>query len=93
MESGGRNLPALAVAATASGSLVFGVGFDADKAAARTLPAGQAIVRQWIDRDANCTFWLQGVNDPLQVGDIATIGITGPVRDPWNLVAIEIVPR
>jgi beta-lactam-binding protein with PASTA domain len=90
--SGSRNQPALALEATAGFSLVFAVGFDADKAASRTLPAGQATLREWLDKDANCTFWIQDVVNPMMSGDIALITFGAPTRDAWNMVAVEIVP-
>ena len=91
--SGSRNQPNLLLTASADSSLVFAVGFDADKPASRTLPAGQISVHEWVDRDANCTFWVQAVADPMVSGDTAAITFTAPTRDAWNMVAVEIVPR
>jgi beta-lactam-binding protein with PASTA domain len=91
--SGSRNQPNLPLTASADSSLVFAVGFDADKPASRTLPAGQISVHEWLDKDANCTFWLQAVADPMISGDTALVTFTAPIRDAWNMVAVEIVPR
>jgi len=91
--SGSRNPPSLLISGTVSGSLVFAVGFDADQPTARTLPAGQVMLHQWVDSTKNCTMWVQAFSDPLQFGDFAAVGFTSPIRDPWNLVAVEIVPH
>src|SRR4051812_7432711 len=91
--SGSRNQPNLPLTASADSSLVFAVGFDGDKPASRTLPAGQISVHEWLDKDANCTFWVQAVADPMVSGDTALITFTAPTRDAWNMVAVEIVPR
>jgi beta-lactam-binding protein with PASTA domain len=91
--SGARNQPNLPLTASADSSLIFAIGFDADKPASRTLPAGQISVHEWVDKDANCTFWLQAVADPMVSGDTALVTFTAPTRDAWNMVAVEIVPR
>jgi beta-lactam-binding protein with PASTA domain len=91
--SGSRNQPSLPLDASADSSLMFAVGFDADKPASRTLPAGQISVHEWVDKDANCTFWVQAVADPMVSGDTALITFTAPTRDAWNMAAVEIVPR
>ena len=91
--SGSRNQPSLPLDASADSSLMFAVGVDADKPVSRTLPAGQISVHEWVDRDANCTFWLQAVADPMLSGDTALFTFTAPTRDAWNMVAVEIVPR
>jgi hypothetical protein len=91
--SGSRTQPNLPLTASADSSLVFAVGFDADKPASRTLPAGQISVNEWVDRDANCTFWLQAVADPMISGDTALVTFTAPTRDAWNMVVVEIVPQ
>jgi len=91
--SGSRNPPSLLISGTVSGSLVFAVGFDADQPTPRTLPAGQVMLHQWVDNTRNCTMWVQAFNDPLLFGDFAAVGFTAPIRDPWNMVAIEVVPH
>ncbi|HXI29238.1 MAG TPA: PASTA domain-containing protein, partial [Vicinamibacterales bacterium] len=91
--SGGRNLPNLTISGTVSGSLVFAVGFDSDQPTARTLLPGNSMVHQWVDTTRNCTMWVQAFTDPMQFGDFAPVGFSQPNRDPWNLVAVEIVPH
>jgi hypothetical protein len=91
--SGSRNQPNLPLTASADSSLVFAVGFDGDKPASRTLPAGQISIHEWLDKDANCTFWLQAVAGSMVSGDTALVTFTAPIRDAWNMVAVEIVPR
>jgi hypothetical protein len=91
--SGDRSVATLSLTPTRSGSLVFGVGNDPDRPSARSLPSGQSIVHQWVDRDANSTFWVQTVTDPVLANNTMTVGNTAPSRDPWNMVAVEIVPR
>jgi len=91
--SGSSGAPAVAVTATAPGSLVYAVGNDFDAATGRTVGAAQALVSQWTDTATGDTFWTQA----------ATSGSTGPgqviaMSDPqptghhWNLSAVEVVP-
>jgi hypothetical protein len=78
---------------TKAGSLVFGVGNDWDNAIARTLPAGQTIVHQWVDSAVRDTFWVQTQTALIDAaGTAVPLGVTAPSTDRWNFATVEIVP-
>ena len=91
--SGDRTLAGVMLTTTRAGSLLFAVGHDPDRNTARTVPAGQTIVHQWVDRDAISTFWVQSYVDATSAGSAIALGTTSPSRDAWNFAAVEIVPR
>jgi fibronectin type 3 domain-containing protein len=84
--------PSASLTATKTGSVVWGVGDDPDRAAARTVGAGQALVDQFLATGPGATFWVQRLNSASTAGQIMTISDTAPNTDQWNLATIEIVP-
>jgi Bacterial Ig-like domain (group 3) len=87
-----KGAPSVALATTAAGSWVFGVGEDYSAAAARTLGAGQTLVSQWVDTAPGETFWAQRENAPTAAsGTSVTIGDTAPTADTWDLAAVEVL--
>ena len=90
---GNRTAPSVSLTATASGSLVFGVGVDPERRLARTPDAGQTIVHQWVDLSGNNTYWVQTRSTPTPAaGSIVTIS-DAATNSRWNLAAVEIVAR
>ena len=84
--------PTASLTATRTGSLVWGVGNDWDRAAARTVGADQTLVDQFLATGPACTFWVQRLNSPGVAGQAMTISDTAPTTDRWNLATIEIIP-
>ena len=81
----------LSLVSQAAGSLVYGVGNDWDSATARTLPAGQTMVHQFVDTAVGDTFWVQSVNAATTaVGQTVTVNTTAPTADQWNVAIVEI---
>ena len=77
---------------TAPGSLVYGVGNDSARTAARTLGANQTMTHEWLDTTANQTFWVQSISSPVNTaGTLAVINDTAPTSDRWNLASVEIL--
>lgn len=72
---------------------VFAVGGDWLHSTLRTPGAGQRIIHQATDHDADQErFWVQARNAPTaKAGTLVTINDTKPVKDPFNLVLVEIV--
>jgi hypothetical protein len=92
--NGSHNTPIASLTTTAGGSLVFAVGNDPNRKAARTPGINQSIVHQWVDADANQTAWVQSMNDPVaSAGTLVTINDPAPVNGAWNLAVVEIVFR
>ena len=84
--------PAAALTTTRAGSWVWGVGNDWDRAAARTVGAGQTKVAEYL-ASAGDTFWVQRETDPTPgAGTAVTLNDTAPANDQWNLATIEILP-
>jgi hypothetical protein len=67
------------------------VGNDWDEAVARTLPAGQTLVDQYLAAVGD-TFWVQRQDSATIAGQRVTISAAAPSGDRWNLAAIEILP-
>jgi chitodextrinase len=85
--------PSISLTATQSGSWVWAVGNDWDKAASRTVPSGQTLVDQYL-ASVGDTFWVQRLNNlSTAAGQTLTINDTSPTTDRWNLAAIEILPQ
>ncbi len=77
---------------TRSGSWVWGVGEDWDKAAARTVGSGQTIVDQFLSPSGD-TFWTQRQTSPTAAaGTTVTINDTAPTADRWDLAIVEVLP-
>jgi hypothetical protein len=83
--------PSATLTTAGSGSLVYAVGNDYDRASARTTGAGESIVHQWVDTVSGDTFWVQSANAPTGgPGSSVTMDDTAPTADRWNLTAVEI---
>ena len=73
------------------GLAVYAVGNDPDRATARTVGSGQALVQQWLDRSSGDTFWVQALSAPTgAAGSNVKINDTAPVTDRWNFSAVEV---
>ena len=78
---------------TEEGSLVFAVGHDWSKAAARTLGAGQVMLHQFLDTGTGDTTWTQYTGAVTgAAGETVTINDTAPTKDEWDLAAVEVRP-
>ncbi len=90
--NGGSGAPSASVITTRANSWVFGVGNDYDNAIARTVPAGQSLVHQYLT-PAGDTYWVQMQNAPTPIsGATVTINDAAPTSDRWNLAVCEILP-
>src|SRR5262252_2229930 len=77
---------------TAAGSFVYATSNDSARAAARTVPADQVMVHQWVDTAGGSTYWVQALAAPVaNIGTPVTINDTVPTSDRWNAAAIEIL--
>jgi hypothetical protein len=84
--------PSIAVTTTAAGSRAFAVGNDWDGAVARTLPAGQVMVRETVQAGAG-TFWVQSTTGPTpDSGTQVILNATAPTTNRWNFTAVEVMP-
>jgi hypothetical protein len=91
--SAARGAPRVALTATRANSLVFGVANDWDRAIARTVPADQVMVHQFLDTAARDTYWAQRLSGPTpSAGQVVTLNDTAPTNDQWNFAAVEIIP-
>jgi hypothetical protein len=90
--SGTSGGPSASLVATHSGSAVWGVGNDWDRAAARIVGPQQTRVGQFLALSSGDTFWVQRLNASTTAGQTATINDTSPTSDRWNLATIEILP-
>ncbi|WP_394770202.1 galactose oxidase-like domain-containing protein [Lacisediminihabitans sp.] len=91
--SAATGAPSATLATTRTGSWVWGVGVDWDRAVARTVGSGQTKVDEFLASSGD-TFWTQrqttaGAAAPPTP---ATINDTAPTSDRWNLSLIEILP-
>jgi hypothetical protein len=75
-----------------TGSWVWAVGNDWDRAVARTPVAGQQLQDQWIDTGVGDTFWVQSTAAPNTAPGLVTIHDNAPTNDRWNYAAVEITP-
>jgi beta-lactam-binding protein with PASTA domain len=83
----------VSLATTAAGSVVYGVGNDWDRAVARTIPAGQTKVHEFVDTAVGDTFWVQAANGTTgPVGSTVTLNATAPTNDQWNAAIVELKP-
>jgi hypothetical protein len=87
----GSGAPTAKLTTTRSNSLVLGVGNDFDNAIARTAPAGQSVIHQYLTPTGD-TYWMQRQNaaTPLS-GATVTINDTAPTGDRYNLAIVEIL--
>ena len=85
--------PTATLSPTKTGSWVWGVGNDSDRAITRTVGANQIMVDEYL-APVGDTFWVQRQTAPSTGGSLApvTINDTAPTTDRWNLAVIEIPP-
>jgi hypothetical protein len=85
--------PTVSLTTTAAGSLSFAVGNDYDRAIARTVGSGQALMSQCVVFSTGDTFWVQGTSTAsATAGQQVTLNDTAPTTDQWNLAAVEVTP-
>ena len=76
---------------TAASSMIYAVGNDWDTATARTLPAGQVKVHEFVDIAVGDTFWVQSTSAATgAAGTSVTMGTSAPTADQWNFAAVEV---
>ena len=85
--------PDFYVPAVQEGSMVVAAGNDWDAAVPRVPVSGQVLRRQWVDRAAGDTFWVQSLARPTTARRLITIRDTAPTADQWNYVGVEVVAR
>jgi len=84
--------PHLNLTTTAPTSLVFAVGNDWDRSAARSLPAGWTMLDQWVDTAIGDTYWSQYTSVPVaNAGTVVNVSDTAPANDQWNMAAVELL--
>jgi hypothetical protein len=84
--------PTVALTTTKAGSWVYAVGNDWDRAVARTVGAGQAIVHQFVDSSIGDTYWTQSATGPTAaLGTVVSMSDTAPTNDRWNFTAVEVL--
>jgi hypothetical protein len=90
--NGASGQPTVSVTTTRAGSLVYGVGNDWDRAVARTVPADQTKVHEWVETTLGDTYWVQAhIGAVPTVGTAVTLNDTAPTNDRWNFAIVEIV--
>jgi hypothetical protein len=90
--AGANGPPTVNLTTTEPKSLVFAVGNDWDRAAARTLPVGWTMLDQFVNTSSGDTFWSQYTNQPTgAAGSVVVATDTAPTNDQWNMVAVELV--
>jgi Bacterial Ig domain len=79
------------VVTQAAGSLIYAVGNDFDRAIARTVPAGQTKVHEFLAPTGD-TFWVQTATAPVAAaGTTATLTATVPApADQFNFAIVEV---
>ena len=74
-----------------AGSWVLGVGNDWDGATARTVPANQTIVHQYLATTGD-TFWVQRLTNSVPAsGTTGVINDTAPTNHRYNLAVVEVL--
>jgi PASTA domain/Bacterial Ig domain/Cadherin-like domain len=88
--SGASGAPRVSLVTQSAGSLVYGVGIDFDQAIARTVPAGQTKVHEYLAPSGD-TMWMQALSAATgAAGSTATLNDTAPTADQWNFASVEI---
>jgi hypothetical protein len=75
----------------AAGSILYAVGNDFDRGIARTIPAGQTKVHEFLAPTGD-TFWVQAGSAPIATaGATAALNATVPApNDQWNFAIVEV---
>jgi len=90
---GGVGATSVSLVAQAAGSVVYGVGNDWDRAVARSIPAGQTKVHEFVDTAVGDTFWVQALGGATSsAGASVALSTTAPTTDQWNFAAVELKP-
>jgi hypothetical protein len=90
--AGSTTAPAVSLTTTAGTSLVFAVGNDWDRATARTYPAGQVQLEEWVDSGTGDTYWSEYTNAATgPAGTVVRMSASSPAGDRWNLVSVELL--
>ena len=88
--NGATGAPRVSLVAQAATSAIYGVGIDFDRAVARTVPAGQTKVHEFLAPSGD-TMWMQMLNATTSgAGVTATLNDTAPTTDQWNFAIVEI---
>jgi hypothetical protein len=91
--SGRSTVAATSLTTTQPGSLVWAAGHDWSLSQSRTPVSGQVVVRQFLARSVNDTFWLQRLEQPAGEPGSVTISASAARIGRWQLTAVEIPPR
>jgi Bacterial Ig domain len=91
--SASSGAPTLSIKTTAAGSLLYGVGEDWDRSAARTVGTNQLLDNQFLDTSTGDTYWTQNQTFPplIPAGASVILNDTAPAGDRWNFVGVEIL--
>jgi Big-like domain-containing protein len=82
--------PKVSLLTQAAGSAVYGVGNDFDRAIARTVPATQSKIHEFLAPSGD-TFWVQALNGTVAAaGTVVTLNDTAPTADQWNFAIVEL---
>jgi hypothetical protein len=85
--------PTGSVTTTRNNSWVFGVGTDWSNATARTVPANQIMVHQYVGTAIGDTYWVQRQTSTTPAsGTVVTINDTAPTGDRYDLTIVEVLP-
>jgi hypothetical protein len=83
--------PSASLVTTRAGSWVWAVGEDWDRATARTVGPGQALVDQYLSPSGD-SFWTQRQNATTPAaGTTVVINDTAPTGDRWDLALVEVL--
>ncbi len=89
---GGSHAPSATLTTTQGNSWVWAVGTDWLSATARKVGSGQTLVQQDLAASDE-TYWVQDQTVPTAAaGTSVKMNDTAPSTNPYNLVAVEIVP-
>jgi hypothetical protein len=88
--NGATGAPRVTALTQGNGSAIYGVGIDFDRAVARTVPAGQTKLHEFIAPSGD-TMWMQALNSTAAAaGTTVTLNDTAPTTDQWNFAIVEI---
>jgi Bacterial Ig domain len=91
--SAGSGAPTVSLTSSKAGSMSLATGNDWDRAVARTLGPGQALLSEYLDTTTGDTYWTQYLDAPSSAaGQTMTLNDTSPTNDRWNLAAVEVLP-
>jgi hypothetical protein len=91
--NGASSAPSVSLTTTTRNSRLYAVGSDPKHAAARTPGTNQVMVHEFVDSAVNETYWIQQLLTPVpNAPTTVRLYDTAPTKDPWNFVAVEIVP-